>query len=79
MFFSSLDDYAHRVYSMTIDGNPQAEDDMIQSLAVEHFLKGVRDYTAAVSVVIENLTQSRRYLNMSKVTSITRKHRERLN
>ena len=46
----SLDEWADRIYGLTLDGFPGAPDDMVESLAVEQFFRGCRDNKAALAV-----------------------------
>lgn len=43
----SLDDFADRVYVLTMDGYPDVEDYIVQELAADSFLRGCRDRQAA--------------------------------
>jgi len=46
----SLDEWADRIYGLTLDGYPGAPEDMVESLAVEQFFRGCRDSRAALAV-----------------------------
>ena len=45
-----LEEWADRIYALSIDGYPGAPEDMVDSLAVEHFYSGMRDKKAALAV-----------------------------
>jgi len=46
----SLEEWADRIYALSLDGYPGAPEDMVDSLAVEHFYSGMQDKKAALAV-----------------------------
>ena len=44
----SIEEFADRVYENVTDGYPDAGDEMVQSIAVDHFLTGCKDRQAAM-------------------------------
>jgi len=43
-----IEEFADRVYDKVTDGYPEANDEMLQSIAVDHFLTGCKDRQAAM-------------------------------
>ena len=44
----SIEEFADRVYALTLDGYPHVPDDVMQALAINHFLRGCKDKQAAL-------------------------------
>ena len=45
-----LEEWADRIWALTLDGFPEATDTLVEILSVEHFLKGCHDNRAALAV-----------------------------
>ena len=46
----SLEEWADRIWALTLDGFPEATDTLVEKLSVEHFFKGCHDNQAALAV-----------------------------
>ena len=46
----SLEEWADRIWALTLDGFPEATDTLVEKLAVEYFFKGCHDNQAALAV-----------------------------
>ena len=63
----SLDDWADRIWGLTLDGYPGAPDEMVESLAVENFFRGCQENEAALAVSeghrkIKTIRQALKYM-----------------
>ena len=66
--FESFDDFADRTYSLTIEGFPKTSNKTIQGVAVDVFLRGCKDKTAAYSASEKdpkNIYQALKYVKSS--------------
>jgi 5'(3')-deoxyribonucleotidase len=50
----SLEDFAHKVYLLALDGYTKCEDDSLEDIATEAFLRGCKEREAAIKSMEKN-------------------------
>jgi hypothetical protein len=50
----SLEDFAHKVYVLALDGYEKCEDDTLEDIATEAFLRGCKEKEAAIKAMEKN-------------------------